>query len=123
MALVSRVLHEICVTLIWSRADPGGVRVFARRKGDVDSEIELIQPTTHEVSVRVHNLKRAKTDPARRVSPLSDGRFLPGWGQAGHSTAHSPSEVAATPPGSLPLPARLNILRFVHMLTMLAKAS
>ncbi len=44
----------------------------------------------------------------------SGGRFLPGSGQAGHSTAHAPSRVAEIPSGSLPRPVRFIILRWRH---------
>ena len=40
--------------------------------------------------------------------------FFPGWGQAGHSTAHSPSFVWLTPAGSCPLPERFVIFKCRH---------
>ena len=40
--------------------------------------------------------------------------FFPGWGQAGHSTAHSPSFVCLTPKGSCPLPERFVIFKCRH---------
>lgn len=51
----------------------------------------------------------------------SGSRFKPGWGHAGHNTAHSPALVAEIPPGSYPRMARLSIFRCRYCRTMTEK--
>ena len=42
------------------------------------------------------------------------GRFLPGWGHAGHSTVNPPGGVFPTPSGSCPRPERLSVSKFLQ---------
>jgi len=79
---------------------------------------------------RKKHQKRSRTKRQRRVphlsfsgiSSIAEGMFFPGSGQAGHSTASSPSPVVMIPLGMDPRPARFIIFRCRHSRTMTMKA-
>jgi hypothetical protein len=88
----------------------------ARIKGDIESVQESIRERVQMTPET--RMQTAYFIPLATFSHPS-GRLIPGWGQAGQRSAHSPGWVSDAPrTGSWPLPVRLRSLRCLHWRTM-----
>ena len=82
----------------------------------IDCKNESIQPSTSQVWLAYTNILESGTYWIYSgASSHPSGRFIPGWGHAGHSTVHSPSRVDVMPAGSWPRPARFSIFKWRQM--------